>query len=143
MAENDSNSPYNDSEYTLKIEAQVVAKEIAYAVKSVEISNVLPSTNSLVYLNLETKDNQKYCVSLSDQGFRVSVVVFVFFLNSSFPRFIYVASIVIKFVPCLIDTLSVKVDTLEGLFLIIFNILSYLIKTVKLLSSFLSFRFIC
>lgn len=72
MAENDSNnSPYNDSEYTLKIEAQVVAKEIAYAVKSVEISNVLPSTNSLVYLNLETKDNQKYCVSLSDQGFRI------------------------------------------------------------------------
>lgn len=81
MAENDSNnSPYNDSEYTLKIEAQVVAKEIAYAVKSVEISNVLPSTNSLVYLNLETKDNQKYCVSLSDQGFRVSVVVLFFLI---------------------------------------------------------------
>ena len=59
-------------EHTLKIEAAEVVKEVAYAVDFVEVSNVLPVSDALVYLNLRTKENDNFCVELSVQGFRVS-----------------------------------------------------------------------
>jgi hypothetical protein len=56
---------------TLRIEAEEVIKEVSYAVKSVQISSVLPNSIDLVYLNLETKENKEFCVELSVRGFRV------------------------------------------------------------------------
>lgn len=56
---------------TLHIEAEEVIKEVSYAVKSVQISSVLPNSPDLVYLNLETKENKEFCVELSVRGFRV------------------------------------------------------------------------
>ncbi|XP_052088779.1 GSK3-beta interaction protein-like [Mytilus californianus] len=58
-------------EHTLRIEAEEVVKEVSYAVKFVIISPNLPSNNQLVYLNLETKENEEFCVELSVRGFRV------------------------------------------------------------------------
>ncbi|KAL5010689.1 hypothetical protein ScPMuIL_012994 [Solemya velum] len=56
---------------TLKIEAEEVVKEVAFAVKHVRVSAALPCSETLVYLNLETKENEMYCVELSLQGFQV------------------------------------------------------------------------
>ena len=58
-------------DHTLRIEAEEVIKEVSYAVKSVQISSVLPNSIDLVYLNLETKENKEFCVELSVRGFRV------------------------------------------------------------------------
>ncbi|XP_029633842.1 GSK3-beta interaction protein-like [Octopus sinensis] len=70
MADTDS-TLCDDEEYTLKIEAESVVNEIAYAVKCVQLSDVLPSADNLIYLNLRTKENQKYCVQLSTEGFQI------------------------------------------------------------------------
>ncbi|CAG5129109.1 unnamed protein product [Candidula unifasciata] len=60
-----------DDDRAISIEAAEVVKEIAYAVKFVEVSTVLPSESNLVYINMTTKENQDLCVELSLQGFRV------------------------------------------------------------------------
>ncbi|KAK7108675.1 GSK3B-interacting protein-like [Littorina saxatilis] len=60
-----------ETEHTLRIEAQEVVKEVAYAVDSVKISTALPISDFLVYMNLRTKENDTFCVELSEQGFRV------------------------------------------------------------------------
>ncbi|GFR71061.1 GSK3-beta interaction protein-like [Elysia marginata] len=60
-----------DDDRALTIEANEVIREIAYAVKFVEISTSIPATTNLVYINLTTKENQHMCVELSLQGFRV------------------------------------------------------------------------
>lgn len=63
-----------DGEHMLRVEAEEAIKDISYAVDSVQISSVLPNTRNNVYLNLKTKENQTYCVQLSVQGFRVSLL---------------------------------------------------------------------
>ncbi|XP_045196984.1 GSK3B-interacting protein-like [Mercenaria mercenaria] len=61
-----------DENYSLKIEAEEVIKEIKYAVNSVELSKVLQSTDEYAFFNLETKENHQYCVELSPKGFRLA-----------------------------------------------------------------------
>ena len=61
--------------HTLKIEAKQVAKEVSYAVNSVAISDVLPLTDTLVYLNIRTKESNALCVELSLHGFRVGWIL--------------------------------------------------------------------
>ena len=58
-------------ENLLRIEAEDVMKDVRYAVKSAEISSRLPSSSLIVYINLTTKEDERYCVELSLQGFRV------------------------------------------------------------------------
>ena len=55
----------------LRIEANEVIKEVAYAVKNVELSNKLTNTDEQIYLNIETKEGNPYCVELSVKGFQV------------------------------------------------------------------------
>ena len=57
---------------TLRIEAQEIVKEVAYAVEKVEISDSVPNTDDAILLNIETKERCTYCIELSDRGFRVS-----------------------------------------------------------------------
>ena len=59
-------------DHTLKIEAAEAVKEIAFAVEHVALSESLPNSKDMVYLNLETKEGDLMCVELSVQGFRVS-----------------------------------------------------------------------
>ncbi|KAK2145202.1 hypothetical protein LSH36_696g01059 [Paralvinella palmiformis] len=58
-------------ENLLRIEAEDVMKDVRYAVKSAELSSRLPSSSLIVYINLTTKEDERYCVELSLQGFRV------------------------------------------------------------------------
>ncbi|XP_033741556.1 GSK3-beta interaction protein-like [Pecten maximus] len=56
---------------TLRIEAQEVVKEVAYAVDYVEIAKDLPNGDKVIHLNLRTQEEQEFSVELTDQGFRV------------------------------------------------------------------------
>ena len=62
-----------NEEKVLKIEAKEVLKEVAYAVKSANISEKLPSSDECVFMNILTQEEQKYCIELSVQGFQVTV----------------------------------------------------------------------
>ena len=57
--------------YSLKIEAAEVVKEIGYAVQHVSLSDKLQNTDELVFMNIETQEKQKFCIELSARGFRV------------------------------------------------------------------------
>lgn len=61
----------HDEDYSLKIEATEVIKEIKFAVLNVKLSDKLKSTDELVYMNIETLEKQALCVELSARGFRV------------------------------------------------------------------------
>ncbi|XP_064628523.1 GSK3-beta interaction protein-like [Lineus longissimus] len=60
-----------NEEHVLKIEAKEAVKEIRYAVQFVELSSKLTHTQQMVYFNMTTKENTKYCVELSASGFRI------------------------------------------------------------------------
>ncbi|XP_006818374.1 GSK3B-interacting protein-like [Saccoglossus kowalevskii] len=55
----------------MTIEAESAVQEVAFAVKSVSISEFLPKGDELVYLNIQTKEDDVYCVELSVLGFGV------------------------------------------------------------------------
>lgn len=76
-----ADSPVCNEDHILKIEAQEAVREVAFAVKSVEMSKSLPVTAELVYLNLRTKEDVLYCVELSISGFRVCIKVLALFLE--------------------------------------------------------------
>lgn len=54
-----------------KDEAKGVIKDIESYVKSVSVACELPSTNSQIFLNLVTKEDQEYTVALNSEGFKV------------------------------------------------------------------------
>ena len=60
-----------DEDYSLKIEATEVMKEIRFAVLHVALSEKLKNTDELVYMNIETLEKKKLCIELSARGFRV------------------------------------------------------------------------
>ncbi|KAK3097663.1 hypothetical protein FSP39_011894 [Pinctada imbricata] len=63
--------PGDEENYSLKIEAEEVVKEVKFAVENVETSQILPKSDQMVYMNIQTKEGNIYCVELSVQGFRV------------------------------------------------------------------------
>jgi len=58
---------------TMPIEAEEAVKEIQYAVSFAELSSKLSRSDELVYINLQTKEGESFCVELCMQGFRVSL----------------------------------------------------------------------
>ena len=59
----------------MRIEAEEAIKEIQFAVAFAELSTNLSRTDDLVYINLQTKEGESFCVELCIQGFRVSLCV--------------------------------------------------------------------
>jgi len=60
---------------TMRIEAEDAIKEIKFAVAFAELSSTLSRSDDLVYINLQTKEGETFCVELCIQGFRVSSCV--------------------------------------------------------------------
>ena len=76
MASGMTEAEESDSESsTMRIEAEEAIKEIKYAVTFAELSSKLSRSDDLVYINLQTKEGEFYCVELCIQGFRVSLCV--------------------------------------------------------------------
>ena len=55
----------------LQEDAKFLINEISFAVKSISISSVLPQSNLVVYLNIETKESDLFTIRLTPQGFQV------------------------------------------------------------------------
>ena len=62
---------YCQPEGTLQFEAEYVKQDIRFAVEYIDISSSLPYKEDVVYLNLETKEKEKYCIELTSQGFHI------------------------------------------------------------------------
>ncbi|XP_064615812.1 GSK3-beta interaction protein-like [Liolophura sinensis] len=56
---------------TLKLEAEHLAQEVAYAVHDIQLSSVLGAFDDRVYINLTTKEKESFCVQLTAQGFKI------------------------------------------------------------------------
>nr|CAH7755780.1 unnamed protein product [Callosobruchus chinensis] len=54
-----------------KLEAAAVINDVKDHVKTLNISEKLQSDNAHIYLNLITIEENRYCIQLSGQGFRV------------------------------------------------------------------------
>ena len=68
-----------EEEIDFKVEAESVIEDIGFTVKSINISQELPTSREGVYLNVLTKECRSLCVELSVLGFRVSANVFLSF----------------------------------------------------------------
>ena len=76
MATSARNDDESDPECgTMRIEAEGAIKEIKFAVTFAELSSELSRSDDLVYINLQTKEGETFCVELCIQGFRVSSCV--------------------------------------------------------------------
>lgn len=68
--ENDGGDKILDEEQW-KLEAQAVINDIKNHVNDVKVSDKLCSTNQVIYLNLTTLENLKFCIELSSAGFTI------------------------------------------------------------------------
>lgn len=66
----------DEEEIDFRTEAQGIIKDISFSVENITVSSKLPATQECVYLNIQTKEQQKYCVQICIQGFRVSRFVY-------------------------------------------------------------------
>lgn len=60
-----------DNERFLSIEANAAVRELAFAVVSIAISQTFTNSETEYRINLETLENQRYCVQLTERGFRI------------------------------------------------------------------------
>ncbi|EYC07711.1 hypothetical protein Y032_0069g359 [Ancylostoma ceylanicum] len=56
----------------LEEEAIAAVREFSYAVQSVCISEMLPRTSELLFLNLTTLEHVTYCIELTGKGWRIA-----------------------------------------------------------------------
>ncbi|VDD96164.1 unnamed protein product [Enterobius vermicularis] len=60
-----------EEEKSLLREAEAAVGELSFAVKKIELSSKLKSTELCVYVNLTTCENENYCVELTSRGWRI------------------------------------------------------------------------
>ncbi|GMT16781.1 hypothetical protein PFISCL1PPCAC_8078, partial [Pristionchus fissidentatus] len=56
----------------LEEEAMLALKEAAPSVTSISISEMLPRTSDLLFMNLTTLEGQTYCIELCQKGYRIA-----------------------------------------------------------------------
>jgi hypothetical protein len=54
------------------LEAIAAVHELQFAVKDIYVSEMLPRTSELIFLNVTTLEGQAYCVELTMKGWRVT-----------------------------------------------------------------------
>ncbi|CAJ0925790.1 unnamed protein product, partial [Mesorhabditis belari] len=57
---------------TLEIEAAAAVREVSFAVQNISVSEILPRTTELMFLNLTTKEGSSYCIELTIKGWRIA-----------------------------------------------------------------------
>lgn len=56
----------------LEQEAFAAVRELAYSVKLISLSELLPRTSELVFVNLTTFEGNVYCIELTRRGWRIA-----------------------------------------------------------------------
>ncbi|CAB3404150.1 unnamed protein product [Caenorhabditis bovis] len=57
---------------TLEEEALAAVRELAFAVKMIAISEMLPRTPQLLFINVTTLENHTHCIELTQKGWRIA-----------------------------------------------------------------------
>lgn len=53
------------------LEAEAVVKDVLFAVAEMHVSQSLNSASDVAHINVETREGNRYCVELTEAGFRV------------------------------------------------------------------------
>ncbi|KHJ47792.1 hypothetical protein D918_01950 [Trichuris suis] len=65
-------SPGESSLNSLELEAIAAVHELHFAVRDISVSDLLPRTSELIFLNITTLEGQAYCIELTMKGWRVT-----------------------------------------------------------------------
>ncbi|XP_020862980.1 GSK3B-interacting protein [Phascolarctos cinereus] len=71
----EEDSEFQDFERTdvkdMRLEAEAVVNDVLFAVSNMFVSKSLPCSDDVAYINVETRERNKYCLELSEAGLRV------------------------------------------------------------------------
>ncbi|VDK88144.1 unnamed protein product [Litomosoides sigmodontis] len=65
-------NPQSRGESSLELEAVAAVHELSFAVKTISVSEILPRTPDLIFVNVTTVEGQSYCLELTLKGWRVT-----------------------------------------------------------------------
>ncbi|CAG10608.1 unnamed protein product [Tetraodon nigroviridis] len=55
----------------MRLEAEAVVNDVLFAVSQMHVSQSLNSTSDVAYINVETREGNRYCLELTEAGLRV------------------------------------------------------------------------
>ncbi|KAM6461677.1 GSK3B-interacting protein [Liasis olivaceus] len=55
----------------MRIEAEAVVNDVLFAVRNMFVSKSLPCVEDVAYINVETRERNRYCLELTEAGLRV------------------------------------------------------------------------
>jgi len=64
--------PHSRGESSLELEAIAAVHQLSFAVQSISVSEMLPRTPELIFVNVTTLEGQPYCLELTMKGWRVT-----------------------------------------------------------------------
>ncbi|XP_005307077.1 GSK3B-interacting protein isoform X2 [Chrysemys picta bellii] len=71
----EEDSEYKDIEGTdvkdMRLEAEAVVNDVLFAVSNMFVSKNLPCAEDVAYINVETRERNRYCLELTEAGLRV------------------------------------------------------------------------
>ncbi|CAJ0591115.1 unnamed protein product [Cylicocyclus nassatus] len=65
-------NPGSRGESSLELEAIAAVHELSFAVQSISVSEMLPRTSDLIFVNLTTIEEQPFCLELTHKGWRIT-----------------------------------------------------------------------
>lgn len=71
----EDNSEFKEFEGTdgkdMRFEADAVVNDVLFAVSNMFVSKSLPCAEDVAYINVETRERNRYCLELTEAGLRV------------------------------------------------------------------------
>ncbi|KAJ1350247.1 hypothetical protein KIN20_005991 [Parelaphostrongylus tenuis] len=67
-----ASDPGSRGESLLELEAIAAVQEISFGVQSIGVSEMLPRTPDLIFVNLTTLEEQPFCVEVTHKGWRIT-----------------------------------------------------------------------
>ncbi|ULT92834.1 hypothetical protein L5515_009936 [Caenorhabditis briggsae] len=67
-----TNPASRGGESSLELEAIAAVHELSFAVSSISVSEMLPRTPDLIFVNVTTLESQPYCLELTLKGWRIT-----------------------------------------------------------------------
>uniref|UniRef100_A0A1Y7VNZ5 GSK3B interacting protein n=1 Tax=Mus musculus TaxID=10090 RepID=A0A1Y7VNZ5_MOUSE len=56
----------------MQLEAEAVVNDVLFAVNHMFVSKSMPCADDVAYINVETKERNRYCLELTEAGLRVT-----------------------------------------------------------------------
>uniref|UniRef100_A0A914CFN1 GSKIP domain-containing protein n=1 Tax=Acrobeloides nanus TaxID=290746 RepID=A0A914CFN1_9BILA len=64
--------PHSRGESSLELEAIAAVHQLSFAVQTISVSEMLPRTSELIFVNVTTMEGQPHCLELTLKGWRVT-----------------------------------------------------------------------